>query len=344
MPKRRMVVNLRERRPMWDAPRWALDEIRGALPDGWECAVIHEAVDGTGDGGRGASPAVLDAVRGAEVYLGYGIPRELFSVAADTLRWAHSAAAGIGGSLYPEMLASNVVLTNSAGIHAEPISETVMAMVLHFARGIDWAVRAQREHRWWKAPYEAADSPVREAGGSTLGLLGLGGIGSAVARRARALGMHVVATRRSSPEGPEGVEVLTGEGALGRLLRRADFLVVAVPQTRETEGMIGARELALLPPHAVVINVARGGVIDEPALVAALRSGALRGAGLDVFATEPLPAASPLWDLPNTLILPHVSGTSHRFWRREADLIVENVRRWLAGEPLLNTVDKQAGY
>ena len=143
---------------------------------------------------------------------------------------------------------------------------------------------------------------------------------------------------------PEGVEVLSGADALHRILPRSDFLVVAVPQTDATTAMIGARELAMLPPGAVVLNVARGGVIDEDALVGALRGGRLRGAGLDVFSHEPLPGSSPLWVLPNVLVLPHVSGASHRFWRRQTDLIIENLRRYAAGEPLLNTVDKQAGY
>ena len=343
MAKRRIVVNLRERRPLWDAPPWVLEEIRAALPEGWECVALPGAADGTGDGG-GVAAEVLDAARGAEVYLGYGVPRELFAAARGTLRWAHSAAAGVGGSLYPEMVASDVTLTNSAGVHAEPIADTVLAMMLHFARGLDWAVRAQAERRWAKEPFEAADAPVRELAESTVGLLGLGGIGRAVARRALALGMRMAAVRRSAAEGPPGVEVLAGEGALDRLLAVSDYLVVTAPKTEETAGMVGARELALLPRGAVVVNVARGGIVDEDALAAALGAGTLRGAALDVFATEPLPPSSPLWGLPNALLLPHVSGTSHRFWRRETDLIAENLRRYLAGERLLNTVDKHAGY
>ena len=140
------------------------------------------------------------------------------------------------------------------------------------------------------------------------------------------------------------VEILRGGDALDRLLSISHYLVVTVPRTKETEGMIGARELARLPAGAVVINVSRGDVVDEDALVDALRAGRLRGAGLDVFREEPLRSESPLWTLPNTLLLPHVSGTSHGFWRRETDLVVDNVRRYLAGESLLNTVDKQAGY
>lgn len=340
---RRLVVNLRDRRPTWAIPPWAVDEIRAALPDDWECVVVDAPADGSGDG-RGASAEAVEAARGAEVYLGWGVPREVFAAAGGALRWAHSASAGVGGVLYPEMVESAVVLTNSAGVHAEPIADTVLAMMLHFARGLDFAVRAQAERRWDKAPWDAADAPVRELAESTVGLVGLGGIGRAVARRAAALGMRVVATRRTSVDGPPGVEVFAGENALDALLDISHYLVVTVPRTARTEGMIGARELARLPAGAVVVNVSRGDVVDEAALVEALQAGRLRGAGLDVFEREPLPASSPLWTLPNTLLLPHVSGTSPSFWRRETDLIVANLRRHLAGEPLLNTVDKHAGY
>jgi D-2-hydroxyacid dehydrogenase (NADP+) len=345
--RRRMVVDLRERRPIWDMPGWVLAEIRAALPDDWEMVAIPEPADSRGDGGR-VAPAVLEAVRGAEVYLGYGVPPELFEAATappeGRLRWVHSGSAGVGGALHPEMRASDVVLTNSAGIHAEPIADTVLAMLLHFARGLDWAAAQQRERRWSQDPFLAAGAPVRELSESTLGIVGLGGIGRAVARRGVALGMRVVATRRRSAEGLDGVEVFAGDDALERILPISDFLVVAAPMTDDTRGMIGARELSRLPSHAVVVNVARGGIVDEEALVAALRDGRLRGAGLDVFAREPLPEDSPLWTMPNVLVTPHVSGVTHRFWRRETELIVENVRRWLDGRPLLNIVDKQAGY
>ena len=347
---RRLVLNLREQRPLYSIPDWAVDEIRAALPDGWEMTDVPEPVDGRGDGG-GDSPgarAAREAVRGAEVYVGFGVPADLFDAAMappeGRLRWAHSGSAGVGGSLHEAMRASDVVLTNSAGIYAEPMADTVLAMMLHFARGIDFAVRAQAERRWDKAPFDADDTPVRELAECTLGIVGLGGIGRAAARRGVALGMRVVATRRGGTEGPAGVEVFSGADALHRILPRSDYLVLAVPQTDATQGLLGARELAMLPTSAVVINVARGGVVDEDALTEALREKRLRGAGLDVFGREPLPADSPLWDLPNVLVLPHVSGASHGFWRRQTDLIIQNLRRYAAGEPLLNTVDKQAGY
>jgi len=340
---RRAVVDLRDTRPLWTVPEWATDEIRAAFPAEWDVVVVDADSDGRGDGG-GPSPEALAAVRGAEVYLGYGIPRELFRAAGGALRWVHSGAAGVGGALYPEMRDSRVVLTNSAGIHAEPIADTVLAMALHFARGLDFAVRAQAERRWDKAPFDAADAPLRETGELTVGIVGLGGIGRAAARRFAALGARVLAVRRSGADPPEGVELVRGDDTLGRLLEASDVLVLSVPETPGTRGMIGRAELERLRPGAVLVNVGRGRVVDEDALVDALRGSRLRGAALDVFAREPLPPESPLWDLPNVLVTPHVSGTSHRFWRRETGLVVENVRRHLAGEPLLNTVDKHAGY
>ncbi|MBB4638232.1 D-2-hydroxyacid dehydrogenase [Longimicrobium terrae] len=341
---RRLVIHLRDdARPVYSIPDWAVDEIREALPDGWEVVVPDAPADGRGDGGDDLPPAVLDAVRDAEVYLGYGVPAAVLH-AAPGLKWAHTASAGVGGSLRDEIAHSDVVLTNAAGVYAEPMADTVLAMMLHFARGLDFAVRAQADRRWDKAPFDDAESPIRELNEATVGIVGLGGIGRAVAHRASALGMTVVASRRGGGDGPDGVEVFHGEDALDQLLPRADFLVVTVPLTAETEGLIGARELAMLPEGAVVINVARGAVLDERALIDALRSGRLRGAGLDVFAREPLPDDSPLWTLPNVLVTPHVSGASHRFWRRQTELIVQNIRRYAAGGPLRNTVDKKAGY
>lgn len=344
---RRMVLHLRDARPLWSLPGWAEAEIRRALPAGWELVVVEAPADGRGDGGDGV-PEALHAARGAEVFVGWGVPEGLFRAATEgpgaRLRWAHTASAGVGSSLHAALRGSGVVLTNAAGVYAEPMADSVLAMLLHFARGLDFAVRAQAERRWDKEPFDAADAPLRELAECTVGIVGLGGVGRAVARRCRALGMRVLATRRSGPDGPEGVDVEWGPGALERILPASDHLVVTVPLTGETRGMIGARELAMLPPGAVLVNVARGGVVDEGALVGALRSGRLRGAGLDVFAREPLPEDSPLWSLPNVLVTPHVSGASHRFWRRQTDLILENLERHLAGRPLVNAVDVDAGY
>lgn len=340
---RRLVLNLDDRRPIWSIPAWAVDEIRAAVPGDWEVVAPDEAADGTGEGAA-PSAQTFDLIRGAEVYFGYGIPEPLFRAAGEGLRWAHSGAAGVAGSLHGPMLASPVVLTNSAGIHAEPIADTVLAATLHFTRGLDWAVAHQRERRWDKGPWLAADAPVREVSQLRVGIHGFGGIGRAVARRFSALGARVAATRRRPGDGAPGVDLLSGDDGLDRLLETSDVLVVTVPRTGATEGSLGAAQLDRLPEGAILVGVSRGGVVDEAALAMRLRSGRLRGAALDVFAAEPLPSESPLWALPNALLTPHVSGVSHLFWRRQVDLIVENLRRYLAGAPLLNTVDKQAGY
>jgi phosphoglycerate dehydrogenase-like enzyme len=344
---RRLVLDLCDERPIMRVPAETVEAVRAALPEGWEVVQVGAAADGRGDGGAASAEAAA-AARGAEVYVGWGVAPEVFRAAAEgagaRLRWVHSASAGVGAALFPEMVASDVVLTNSAGIYAEPMADTVLAMLLHFARGLDVAVRAQAERRWAKAAFAGADAPVRELAETAVGIVGLGGIGRAVARRCAALGMRVRAVRRRGSEAPEGVELLRGEGALEALLRGSDALVVAAPMTAETRAMIGARELAMLPAGAVVVNVARGGIVDEAALADALAAGRLRGAALDVFAAEPLAPASPLWGLSNVLVTPHVSGISHLFWPRQTHLLLDNLGRYLRGAPLRNTVDKTLGY
>ncbi len=344
---RRAVLNLIDSRALWRIPETATGAIRDAFPADWEVVIVRDSVDGRGDGG-GVSEAALEAVRGAEVYMGFGMARELFVAATcapdSRLRWIHSATAGIGSMLFPEMLASDVLLTNSAGVHAPAMADTVLAMILHFARGLDVAVRAQSRTEWAAHRFEEEPGLARELAGATLGVVGLGGIGREVVRRAHAHGMRVLAVRRRNAEVAAGVNLITGDDALHTLLAGSDYVVVSVPSTRETRGMIGRRELEAMRPDAVLVNVARGDVIDEDALVDVLRAGHLRGAALDVFRDEPLPQTSPLWRLPNVLITPHVSASTDRFWSRETDLIVDNARRYLAGEPLRNLVDKTSGY
>jgi len=358
------VLNMQDDRSTWALPDWAAAEIAAALGPGWELVHVQEPVSGRGDGG-GAGSEALAAARRAEIIMALGLPRELLQAALTSpraLRWIHSGSAGVRSLLHPELVASDVVLTNSAGVHAPPIAEAVLGMVLHFGRGFDFAVRSQARREWGKQPFEYDRSAAREVSGTTLGILGYGGIGREVAWRARGLGMEVIALRRRQQPAADtpdtGVAVRTGtpDGPLtprtdvelvpdlDTLLARSDYLVIAVPSTAETRGLLGAAELARLRPGAVVINVARGDVADEPALIAALRSRHLRGAGLDVFAHEPLAPASELWSLDNVLITPHVSGTTSRFWRRELDLITDNIGRYLAGRPLRNEVDKVLGY
>ncbi|EGE39617.1 Glyoxylate reductase (NADP(+)) [Streptomyces sp. ACT-1] len=299
---------------------------------------------GLGDGGE-AGAGTVDAIRDAEVYIGYGIAREAF-LAAPGLRWVHSAGVGVRGALFPELLASEVVLTNSRGVQSKAMAETALAALLHFARGLDHAVRAQARAQWLPGPFDACVG-IGELRGARLGLIGYGSLGRAVADRAGALGMRVTAVRRrtagfSDSQEAEHVRVLSGAEGLDEVLRASAYVVVCLPETPETQALLGHDELARLAPGTVLVNLSRGPVIDEDALIAALPR--LRGVALDVFAREPLEASSPFWSAPNVLITPHVSATTPHHWERQTALVLDNLDRYLRGRPLLNTVDKRIGY
>lgn len=333
-----------DRRPIWALPGRARERIVAAVPADWTVRFMETPADGSGDGVQRAPPELLNAVASARVYMGYGIPEQVLE-AGPGLEWVHSGAAGVGSSLGPAMLSRDILFTNSAGIHAEPMSETVLAMIFHFARGLDMAVRAQREGRWSAPSYWAADAPVTEVGGATVGIVGYGGIGRAVARKMTALGSRVLAVRRHDVAvRPKAVEVVAGEEGLNQVITRSDYLVLAVPETPSTRDMISRERLATMKPGAVLINVARGRLVDEEALLDALNTGRLRGAGLDVFRKEPLPDGHPFYSHPRVIMTPHVSATTRRFWDRETDLITDNIGRFVRGHPLRNLVDKQAGY
>lgn len=256
---------------------------------------------------------------------------------ATELRWIHSASAGVEHLLDRRLQQRGICLTNSAGVYAVPIAEWVMFALLMIVKHGPTLVQMQRERRWSGAP------PSDELAGKTLTIFGAGGIGREIARRAAAFAMRVWAINRSGRPVPHAERVISGAD-WREALRTTDLLVIAAPLTAATQGAIGARELALLPAHAWLINVARGAIVDEAALIAALQQGRLGGAALDVFREEPLPPDSPFWTLPNVIISPHHSGSSPRSTERMLDLFVENLRHWLAGEPLRNLVDFDAGY
>lgn len=342
---RRLVVDLAATSRNWALPDWGERLLRQAAPEGWEIVVATTPTSSDGDGSAGPSPEVMSAIPGAEAYFGFGISRALF-LEARSLRWVHSAAAGVTSALFPEMLASDVVLTNSAGVHAVPIAEYVIAGALHFLRGFDIAIPQQRAGVWDKRPFTALDAPLRELGDCRALIVGTGGIGRETACRMAAFGATVVGVRRRPELGaPEGFSRVVGPASLESELRTADIVVLAAPATSETERLLTAERIALLPRGAVVVNVARGSLLDEEALVDALRAGRLRGAVLDVFTREPLAAESPLWQLPNVILTPHVSPVSPAgFWRRELALFVGNWEAYVLGQPLRNVVDKHAGY
>ena len=355
-----LVIDLRDRRPIWELPDSAREAIVASLPPGWTVHFMETLSDGSGDGIARVTDELLEAVADARVYMGYGIPAEVLE-RGPHIEWVHSGAAGVASSLHPAMMSRRVLFTNSAGIHAAPMAEMVMAMMLYFARGLDIAVRAQREGCWGAPEYWAADAPVTELGASTVGVLGFGGIGRAVARRAAALGSRVLAVRRrggaggsedatggghaGGGTGPDRIEVGASPSALDRALAESDYLVLTLPETDETRGILTRERLFSMKPGSVLVNVARGRLVDEAALLDALEPGGpLRGAGLDVYPKEPLPSGHPFYRHPRVLMTPHVSATTRGFWARQTRLITDNIGRFARGERLRNLVDKAAGY
>ena len=257
---------------------------------------------------------------------------------APRLRWVQATSAGIGQFVrrlrYAERM-PNVVFTTASGVHAQPLAEFCIMAMLMWSRNYWQMQRGQQTRRWER--FGATD-----LAGRTLGVVGVGNVGREVARMGKALGMRVIGNKRTVAGVDPAtlyLDALSGPDELPELLRQSEYLVLIAPHTDQTEQFIGERELALLPQGALLINIGRGTIIDEPALIAALESGHLGGAALDVFATEPLPADSPLWSMPNVLVSPHSASTSDRENARLTDLFCDNLQRFLAGEPLRNVLD-----
>jgi len=342
---RRLVVDLASPRAAWRIPPVAVETIRAALGPGWEVIHVSAPARSDGDGGSG-TPEAVAAARGAEIYVGYGVPSGVVAAARGTLRWVHTATAGVWMSL-PNLAGTGIVLTNSAAVHAEPIADWTIAALAYFVRGLDRMRAFQAAGHWANAELTAAPVRVRELSELRLGVFGLGGIGGAIARRGVALGMSVAGVRRRPARGgPPGVGVrwVGGLADLPRLAAESDCFVIAAPHTDQTRGAVSRQVLERLPPEAIVVNVSRGELLDETALLDLLDASRLRGAALDVFTEEPLPAGHPLWRHSQVLVSPHVAAVTTRFWERETGLIVENIRRYLAGSPLANTVDLEVGY
>jgi phosphoglycerate dehydrogenase-like enzyme len=341
---RRAVIDLSAHRPVWRIPPQAVDRIRRTFGAEWEVIHIPHGADSDGDGGRAVAQEALGAVRQAEVYFGWGVPRPV-AQAAQVLAWAHSGAAGVGGSLTPEFLATGAKLTNSRGLFSEPMADWAVAAIAMCLRGFHIAAAAQREGRWAKDELTAGTRRFPEFRDVTVGIVGLGGVGCAVARRCRALGMEVRGIRRRvGARRPAGVAWVGGPDDLVPLAAAADVLVICAPHTAETRGMVGAAVLEALPEGAFVVNLARGALLDETALLAQLERGRLGGCVLDVVEREPPPPDHPFWSHPRVILTPHVSGVSERFWERETELIVENIRRYRAGRRLKNLVNVDVGY
>jgi len=319
-----------------------LDRIRAAAPG---ARIVTVSVEGLADG-------PLDDV---EVMLRGWITSDAFDrilARAPRLSWVHSATSGVERALTPSALERGVVVTNARGVFSRPIAEYVVMMILAVSRRLPQLLELQRERTW--QPLEGTE--LRDV---TVGIVGLGSIGRAVGALATAFGCRVVAVRRRADAGMESTAVddedgrslgeimldrVGGPETLPELLAESDFIVLAAPLTPETEDMINAETLALVKPGAWLINVARGRLIDERALIRALRDGQLGGAVLDMFRDEPLPPMSSFYDLPNVIVTPHTAWSSGRVLDRSVELFCDNLRRFATGEPLLNVVDPSAGY
>jgi phosphoglycerate dehydrogenase-like enzyme len=286
-----------------------------------------------------SSKGRFDALLGqAEVLFGFRLPNDLLK-RAPRLRWIQVMSAGVERFLTAEIIKSPVILTNVSGMHAVPISEWVIGVMLMFAKQMPHYLQLQREKKW-----QRSNSMVLQS--RTVGILGLGHIGREVARLSKAFGMNVLATRRSARTTTKMryVDQLLPRAQQGELLRESDFVVITLPFTPETKNLIGEKELRMMKPGACLINIGRGGIIDENMLIRALKENWIRGAGLDVFATEPLPPDSELWDLRNVILTPHVSGSMEDYVSRATGLFCENLKRYLDGKRLRRLVNKRTGY
>jgi phosphoglycerate dehydrogenase-like enzyme len=274
----------------------------------------------------------------AEVIYGFRLPQNVVA-RSPGLKWVQMTSAGVDRSLDEDLRDSPVIMTNVRGMHAATMSEFVMGEMLMFAKGAQRCFQ-QKQGKQWK-PFM-----VSTLHSKTVGIVGLGSIGREIARLAKAFGMRVLGVRRSAGKAKSGryVDEYFPRSQLRKLLAESDFVVLILPLTSETNKIIGEDELNSMKTTAYLINVARGNVVDEQALIEALENNRIAGAGLDVFATEPLPATSRLWDMPNVIFSPHIAGGMEGYTERATDIFCENLRRYLSGQKLLKVVNKQKGY
>lgn len=314
---------------LWSAPDWLGERIHRDFPQ----IEVEQ---------RNTYKNLEEHIRDAEIFFGWSLRGEQVRV-AKKLRWIHSTAAAVHQLMSPELRENNIIVTNARAVHGPVVAEHAIALMFALAKRLPDAVRFQQQRMWGQEQISYAHPHPSELAGSTLGLIGYGAIGAEVARRADALGMQVLIVRQHFERGASAGQTFGPDG-LDDVVSQSDFLVLAAPVTEKTHHLINAERLARMKPTAYIINVARGALIDEAALIDALRNRRIGGAGLDVFDHEPLPADSAFWDLDNVLITPHTAATSDRMWERHYALINENLRRYLAGEPLLGLVDKNVGY
>jgi len=278
-----------------------------------------------------------------DIFVGYSLRAEQLK-AGKKLKWIHSTAAGVAQLMYPELRNSGILVTNPSGIFSVPMAEHALGLLLALARNFPDSVRCQDVARWAQQELWDKSQHLTELNGRVLLIVGYGSIGREVAKRAKAFDMRVWGVTRSGEGDRAHVEKIVAAAKLLEALPEADYVLIAAPETAETKLLIGTAQIARMKRGARLINVGRGSLLDEAALLRALESGALGGAALDVAEKEPLPAESPLWKAPNLMITPHTSAVSDRLWERETSLLMELLERWFDGRELINRVDFARGY
>ncbi|HTW31307.1 MAG TPA: D-2-hydroxyacid dehydrogenase [Candidatus Sulfotelmatobacter sp.] len=327
----KLLIVVHHRLDLWNVPAWFGEKLSSEFPQ--LQILLRDHYEG-----------IEQELSDSEILFTISLRPEQFA-AARKLRWIHASSAAVHQLLFPEIVNSDVVITNSREVHGPVVAEHVMALIFALAKKIPQAVALQQKRIWGQAAiWEEAPHPG-EIAGATLGLIGVGSIGRRVAQMASSLGMSVIAVREHIEKGcPEGVQQVFPPSELNDVLRRSDYVAMAAPLMPGTTGLMNADRLGVMKPSAHLINVGRGPQIDEPALIEALRDRRIAGAALDVFEREPLPADSPLWNLDNLLITPHTAGMTSKLWDRHYELFSDNLRRYLAHQPLRFLVDKRKGY
>jgi D-2-hydroxyacid dehydrogenase (NADP+) len=326
----KLVICVQNRFSLWNPPAEMSEKIRADWPG---MRVVQ-------------APGYQDLEReiaDADILIGHRLSPQQLEMARK-LRWMHSVAAGVTHLMYPEMRQSGIVVTNASSVHSVPIAQHLVGTLIALARRFPDCFRFQQQALWASQQLWDAPVPPRELLGQVIVFVGFGAIGRATAKLLSGFEMRIHAVTRSGRGDLRLAEKILPVSKLHEALPEADFVVLAVPETAETHQMFGPREFELMKPTAYFVNVARGALVDEAGLVAAIESRAIAGAALDVTAEEPLPPASPLWKLPNVFITPHVSGATDRAWKRQGELIGENLGRWFSGQELLNRVDLDRGY
>lgn len=326
----KVLVSIQQQVTQWQIPAAGVAALRARFPH-------VEFVYATSDAERARGLADCDAA-----YTWILDAGEL--ARATKLRWVHTSAVAVETLCLPELFAKGVIVSNTRGVQAVPVAEHAFAVVLALAKQLPLALEHQRHAHWAQNEFSGARLPWLLRG-RTLGLIGVGTIGSAVASRAQAFGMRVVALRRRSDRtAMAAVDEMFGPGQLDDFLARTNVLVIAAPLTPQTLGLIGAAQLARLPPGAVLVNIGRAKIVDGDALIAALHAGHLGGASLDVYPHEPLPPSHPLWTCPNVILTPHTSGFRQGHWEEVVDLFAENLERFERGELPRFRVEPELGY